>query len=178
MKAGIRLVATVMALTFGTTPAAAQAACLTAPEAESITLVAMPDLLRQTGLVCASRLPSTSLLRGTDGPFLVKYDAAADSAWPAARAAIVKLSLPEVEALLESSYARPLLTSLLVPLLVGRINPADCGTLDRLISQLSPLPARNLAGAVVTALQYANAEKAKGKAIKVPALPLCREPTP
>lgn len=170
-----RLFAALLALS--ATPVMAQPACLTAPEAESITLVAMPDLLRQTGIVCGTRLPSTSLLMQGDGPFLAKYDAAADRAWPSARAAIVKLSNPAADALLGSSYARPLLTSLLVPLLVGRINPDDCGTLDRLVTLLAPLPPRNTAGVVVTALQYANAERAKGKPVSVPALPLCREAT-
>lgn len=156
-------------------PSFAHAACLNQPEAESITLVALPELLRQTGVICAGRLPTSSLLRRNDGPFLAKYDDAADRAWPQARAAIVKLSNPAADALLGSDYARPLLTSLLVPLLVGRIATADCGTLDTLVTQLAPLPPRNTAGVIVTALQYVNAEKAKGKPIDVPDLPLCRE---
>jgi hypothetical protein len=159
-------------------PAAAQSRpCLTAPEAESVALVAMPEILRDTGAVCAARLPTSSVLRRPDGPFFAKYQAAADAAWPAARGAIVKLSNPAADLLLDSSYARPLLTSLLAPLLVGRINPADCGTLDRLVTGLAPLPPRNTAGVVVTALRYLNAEKAKGKPVAVPDLPLCREDT-
>ncbi|SEM60624.1 hypothetical protein SAMN05192583_0801 [Sphingomonas gellani] len=156
-------------------PSVASGACLNAPEAESITLVALPEILRQTGVVCAGRLPASSLLRQGDGPFLAKYDAAADRAWPKARGAIVKLSNPAADVLLGSEYARPLLTSLLVPLLVGRIAQADCGVLDTLVTQLAPLPPTNTAGVVVTALRYFNAEKAKGKPIDVPDLPLCPE---
>lgn len=158
-------------------PAQAQAACLTPAEAESLTLVAMPDVIRETGRVCATRLPANSLVRRTGGPFLAKYTAAADTAWPAARAAIVKLSDPMVDALLQSSYARPLLTSLLVPQLVGRIAPSDCGMLDRLIALLEPLPPRNSAGIVLVALQFLKAEKAKGATVAVPDLPLCEAPT-
>ena len=157
-------------------PGDGQRPCLTAPEAESIALVALPDVLRQTGLVCATRLPAASLLRRADGPFLAKYQEAADKAWPAARGAIVKLSNPAIDLLLDSDYARPLLASLLVPLLVGRIAPADCGTLDRLVTLLAPLPPRNTASVIVTALQYLKADPKTGKAFAAD-LPLCPLPT-
>jgi hypothetical protein len=151
---------------------AQQRACITAPEAEAMTLVAMPDILRETGRVCAGRLPATSLIRG-GGTLISKYEGAADQAWPAARAAIVKLSDPAIDTLLQSDYARPLLTSLLVPFIVGRIGLEDCGTIDRLVTQLAPLPPRNMASVVVTALQYLKTEKARGRQVAVPDLPLC-----
>ncbi|GAA3269698.1 hypothetical protein GCM10020258_42620 [Sphingomonas yabuuchiae] len=119
--------------------ATAQQACITAPEAEAMTLVAMPDILRETGRVCGARLPANSLIRG-GGSLISKYESAADQAWPAARAAIVKLSDPAIDTLLQSDYARPLLTSLLVPFIVGRIGLEDCGTIDRLVTQLAPCP--------------------------------------
>ncbi|WP_322963744.1 hypothetical protein [Sphingomonas fuzhouensis] len=152
--------------------ATAQRACITTPEAEAMTLVAMPDILRETGRVCGARLPAGSLIRG-GGSLISKYESAADQAWPAAKAAIVKLSDPAIDTLLQSDYARPLLTSLLVPFIVGRIGLEDCGTIDRLVTQLAPLPPRNMAGVVVTALQYLKTEKARGRQVAVPDLPLC-----
>jgi hypothetical protein len=154
---------------------AAAAPCLTPREAETIALVALPEIVRETGRICAGRLPASSLIRRGAGPFLAKYQAAADAAWPDARIAIAKLSDPAVSMLLASDYARPVLTSLLVPLLVGRINTNDCGTIDRLTTLLEPLPPRNTAGVVVTTLQFLRAEKAKGVAAAagVPDLPVC-----
>lgn len=154
-------------------PVAAQTRCLTALEAEAVTMVALPTILEQTGVVCAARLPAASLLRQSDGPLLSRYKDAAERAWPAARAAIVKLSDPLIDGLLQSDYARPLLTAAIAPLLVGRINPADCCTIDRLVTQLAPLPPQNAAGVIVTTLGYLKAEKAKGKDSAVPDLPLC-----
>ncbi|PVE60082.1 hypothetical protein DC429_06940 [Arthrobacter sp. TPD3018] len=156
-------------------PAEAQSRCITTREAEAMTLVALPDIIQQTGIVCSTRLPATSLIRQTDSDFLARYQSAADRAWPNARAAIVKLSDPMIDSLLQSEFARPLLTAALAPLLVGRINPADCGTIDRFVTQLAPLPPQNTAGVIVTTLRYFKAEKAKGKAINVPDLPLCPE---
>lgn len=148
-------------------------ACLTDADAQAVALVAMPEIIRETGVVCATRLPADSLVRRTSGPFIAKYDAAADEAWPTARAAITRMIDPMADVLLQSQYARPVLTSLLVPQLVGRIEPADCGTLDRLVTLLAPLPPRNTAGVIVTALAYFKAERAKGKNVTVPDLPLC-----
>lgn len=169
----MRLLVAILAAATLAQSATAQRRCLTAPEAEALALVAMPDIIRETGLICANTLPAVSLVRRTSGPFLAKYERAADTAWPAARAAIVKLSVPEAILLLQSDFARPLLTSLIVPQLVGRVAVADCGTIDRLVTQLEPLPPRNTAAIVVTTLGYLRAEKAKGRAVKVPDLPLC-----
>ncbi|PZQ62902.1 MAG: hypothetical protein DI544_01535 [Sphingomonas taxi] len=170
MRALAALAATVALLA---APAAgAQARCLTASDAESIALVAMPEIIRDAGRVCAA-LPASSLLRRTSGAFLDKYDREADRAWPAARTAIAKLSDPAVELLLLSEYARPMLTSIFAPQITGRIQPGDCTTLDRLVTLLEPLPARNTAGIVVATLQYLKAEKDKGKRSDIPNLPVC-----
>ncbi|KTT74632.1 hypothetical protein [Sphingomonas endophytica] len=153
-------------------PAAAQTPCLSGTEAEAIALVTMPEIIRDAGRVCAA-LPASSLLRRTSGAFLDKYDREAERAWPSARTAIAKLSDPAVELLLLSDYARPMLTSILAPQITGRIQPSDCPTLDRLVTLLEPLPARNTAGIVVATLQYLKAEKAKGKRSTIPDLPVC-----
>ena len=169
----MKLLMLAAALAAPSAPPPASRPCLTEADAQAVALVALPEIIRQTGVVCATRLPASSLVRRTGGPFLAKYDAEADRAWPIARAAITRMIDPMADVLLQSSYARPVLTSLLVPQLVGRIEPADCGTLDRLVTQLAPLPPRNTASIIVTALAYFKAEKAKGKNVAVPDLPLC-----
>jgi hypothetical protein len=161
-----------LALALVATPATAQSNCLTAPEAEAITQVALPEIIRDAGRVCAA-LPATSLLRRPSGAFIAKYDAEADRAWPAARAALGKLSDPAVVPLLDSNFARPLVTSLVAPQVTGQLQASDCPTLDRLVTLLEPLPAKNTAGIVVATLQYLEAERAKGKRNDMPDLPVC-----
>ena len=143
--------------------------CLTSAEAEAVALVAMPEIIRQTGVACAAQLPATSLVRRTQSPLLQRYDAEADRAWPGARAAIVKVTDAQAAALLGSDYARPLLTTLIAPLIVGRVAAKDCGTIDQLVMSLEPLPPRNVAGVVVTAIRYLQARGERN----VAALPLC-----
>lgn len=166
-----RILAILAALSVAT-PVQAQI-CVTPAEAEGLALVAMPDIIRETGRVCATALPATSLVRRGDSTFLARYQAEADRAWPSVKATIAKVTDPSVSLLLDSDFARPMLSSLLVPQLVGRIAVSDCGTIDRLVTLLAPLPPRNTAGIVVTTLAYLKAEKAKGRNVAVPDLPLC-----
>lgn len=146
--------------------------CLTGPEAEALALVALPEIIRGAGTACATQLPATSLVRQPASALLARYDAEADRAWPAARAAIVKLSDPAIDALLQSQFARGVLATLVTPLLIGRIAPRDCGTIDRLVTLLAPLPPRNTAGVIVAALRYLKADPAAGKDVAAN-LPLC-----
>ncbi len=154
-------------------PAVAQPRCITGPEAESLTLVAMPDILRETGRVCAAQLPDGSLIRRQSSALIDRYQVESDRAWPAARAAIVKLSDPAVDAMLDSEFARPLLTTLLVPQIVGRIATRDCGTIDRMVTLLQPLPPRNTAGIVVETLRYLKSQKSRSGDIAAVAMLLC-----
>jgi len=147
--------------------------CLSGAEAESIALVVMPDILRQTGVLCAARLPAASPLRSGSGDLIARYDREATRAWPAAKAAILKLSVPQADLLLGSDFARPIVATLVAPLVVGRIALADCGTVDRLVTLLAPLPPRNTAGVLVTLLQYLRSQKAQGRTVDAPDLPLC-----
>lgn len=167
----MKLLAAALMLTSAAAPPAPPP-CLTGAEAETLTLVALPEVIRQAGVACAAQLPAASLLKRRASPMLARYDAEADRAWPAARAAIVKLSNPTADALLQSQYARPLLATLIAPLIVGRINPRDCGTIDRLVTSLEPLPPRNTAAAIVAAVQYARRAQ-PGERNPVAALPLC-----
>lgn len=169
----MKIAATLAAIALLTSPAVAQPRCITGPEAESLTLVAMPDILRETGRVCATQLPAASLLRRQSSALIGRYQTEADRAWPTARAAIVKLSDPAVDAMLDSDFARPLLTTLLVPQIVGRIATRDCATIDHLVTLLEPLPPRNTAGIVVETLRYLKSQKARSGDIAAVALLLC-----
>ncbi len=159
-------------------PTGAQTArCLQRQEAESLALVALPDILRETVRTCATTLPASSFVRANSAPLIARYQIEADRAWPAAQRALLKLSDPMIEPLLNTQIAREMLTALAVSQIVGRIDVSDCGTIDRLASLLQPLPPRNTAALIVTSLQYLKARKAPGAgaAKSIPDLPICAE---
>lgn len=155
---------------------AAQAAtpCVTTPEATSIALVAMPEAIRQVGRVCASQLPAASLLRQTNGGFLSRYQAEADRAWPAARAALSRVAGPDIAPLLQSDFTRPMLVSLLAPALTDFVQPKDCADLDRIVTLAQPLPPQNAAGLIVATLKLTRDKQAQfgNQTLDIP---ICRD---
>ena len=172
----MRLLSVLAATSLLAGPAMAQKRCVTDAQAETLALVALPEIIKETGRVCATRLPAASLIRRADSDLIARYQAAADQAWPAARVAIGQMSDPAVEMLLQSDYARPVITSVVVPQIVGRIDLEDCETIDRLVTQLAPLPPRNTASVVVTVLRYLKTDRARAGKSAVPQLPLCPAP--
>jgi hypothetical protein len=169
----VRVAATLALAATLATPAAAQRGCVTRTEAESLTLAVLPDVILEAGRVCAASVPATSLLRRQAGPFIAKYRVAADAAWPAAVRAATKFTDPSAASLLQSGFARPLLATVVAPLILGQVQAGDCPAIDRFATLLEPLPPRNVAGLVVTALTWLKGERARGRRVDVPDLPLC-----
>lgn len=148
--------------------------CLTLAEAEMLVTAALPDVLRQTGVRCAAKLAAGSPLRRSDSELVRRYDRAADGAWPAARAALGKLSGSMIDGLLQSDYARPLLGSLIAPVIAARLPVEDCAAIDRLVTLLAPLPPQNVAGLVVIAADRARRTRVPaGQSNPAASLPLC-----
>jgi len=153
--------AAALALVAQSATASAATPCATPIEATAVTAVAMPEIIRQVGQICASRLPASALLRLPEGAFIAKYQAEADRAWPAARAALARIGGPTVAPLLQSDFTRPVLTSLLAPALIGTVDPGDCIKIEHIAEQMQPLPPRNTAELIVSTLQLVREKQAE-----------------
>ena len=138
-------------------PAQTAENCVTPAEAESLVLFVAPELIRQAGARCANALPPTALLRRTSGPFLARYEAETDAAWP------------QAIQLLDSAFAAPIVTSLIAPMVVGNIDAADCPRVERAANLAQPLPPRSVAGLIVLFAQV-DADRPNPQM----RLPLCR----
>ncbi|HWK36770.1 hypothetical protein [Sphingomonas sp.] len=129
--------------------------CVSPREAEAIVTLVAPDLVRLTATMCAPSLPATAYLRRPADQLAARYAMNGDGAWPVARAALRKLLPPDAAQMVENDFARPLVGSLLAPLIVKDLKPQDCGSIDRLLTLIDPLPARNTVGLVVTVAELA-----------------------
>jgi hypothetical protein len=166
-----------LSLMMGSTAAAATP-CVTPDEATSITLVALPAIIRQVGTICAAHLPPSALLRQPSSVFVAKYEAEADRAWPDAQTALERVAGPDVAPLLQSEFTRPMLTSLLAPALIGTVHPSDCGKVEGIADDLQPLPPRNTARLIVSTLQLAREKQNEfgtPGSSKTLDIPICRE---
>lgn len=146
---------------------AQQRPCITEAEGEALFQVMLPDVIREMGRVCAA-LPPRSFLRQPPPAFMTRINAGVAPAMPAAQGGIRKLLGPQGAALAESRFAVPTVRAIFVPLAAQEIKPADCPGLDKIVSNLAPLPPRNLAAVFVALAQLSQNDEKRG-----PRLPIC-----
>lgn len=151
--------------------------CVSQGDAEALVTTLLPDLIENVGHICERALPPTALLRQTNGGFIAKYRAEADLAWPRAQAGLTRLigGSGGADMLLGTDMARPLIGTLLSPVLTRNLQPADCAPLERIVTLLQPLPAANAAPLVVQLIQFSDTKR-KDKVAK-PTLPICQTGT-
>jgi hypothetical protein len=133
--------------------AMAQKACLTGPEAEGLITFALPSAIDGIAKRCVGALPATSALGQSGSLISARYRADADQAWPVAGAAFDKLSGMKLAQTMRPDAARKLLETVVTAALEDNFKAQDCGTVDRFVDILSPLPARNLARFVVATME-------------------------
>lgn len=168
-----------LAMIAGATAASAQSVsatialpCVSPPEAEALVASVAPELIAEVGRVCTPALPPGATLRQANGALVERYRAEADRAWPQGRGAITKITGPDIGSLLGGDLARPLLATLVLPLLTKNLVTADCASLDRIVTLAQPLPPRNMAGLLVAVLQLVDSKRvARGAK---PTLPICQ----
>lgn len=148
--------------------------CVTPPEAEALVGAVIPELITNVGGICANTLPTSALLRQTSGPFIDRYRAEAELAWPRGRTAIGKITGPDIASMLDSAFARPLLGTLVTPMLTRGIQPGDCAAIERIVQLAQPLPPRNAAALFVSIIQLVDAKRTDRQK---PRLPICPQGT-
>jgi hypothetical protein len=149
--------------------ASAQSArpCLTGNEAEALFQVMLPDMIREMGRVCTA-LPANAFLRQPSAAFMARINAGVAPAMPAAQGGIRKLLGPDAGFIADSQFAIPAVRAIIAPAIAQEVKPADCPGLDKIVTNLAPLPPRNLAGVFAALLQLSqNDEK------RAPRLPIC-----
>lgn len=151
--------------------------CVKRDDAEAIVTTVLPDVIQNVGQLCAQTLPPGALLRQSSGPFIARYRAEAELAWPRVQSSLGKLlgDMPGAGMIFGSDLGRPLLGTLLAPLLTRSLQTGDCAQVERIIELLEPLPAANAAPLLVEVLQFADAKR-KDKATK-PVLTICQAGT-
>lgn len=157
----IRSIAAALALAASASAGAARAAdgCIPQREAEALVLNLAPMLVATTAAVCASSLPPGALLRRQVSSLTAKYVGEGEAAWPLAKEAIKRITGPEASGMLESELARPMVAALVAPLLTREIKASDCPNIDRILTLIDPLPARNTAALVVTIVELAQRDR-------------------
>ncbi|MBC2666439.1 hypothetical protein H7F51_12995 [Novosphingobium flavum] len=146
------------ALTVPQVAAAAEPPCLTTGEFTALTTYALPSAIGSVTRGCTASLPTSAWLP-RNGPALAqRYAAGKVDAWPAAKAAFIKLSEatnPEAAQLfvaMPDESLMPLADAALAGIISAKVKPDSCPVIDRALSLLAPLPAENTAGLIALAV--------------------------
>ena len=134
--------------------AAAPKECVTEAEGAAIMASIMPDLINGLGEKCAAHLPANAYLAQHAKALAERYKVLADQRWPTAKLAFSRMTgEPEMADKLPDEFFRPMLGSMVGTELIKGVNAEDCGGANRIVENLAPLPAENVAnliGAILT----------------------------
>ncbi|RDC59979.1 hypothetical protein HME9302_01177 [Alteripontixanthobacter maritimus] len=151
------------------TAAAAQETKPTQAQYAATARYALPLAMQGTIDFCRPHLQSNGFF-ATNGSSLVKrYTAGKDKSWPVARDTLVKVitskdksSAAFITALPDEAL-KSMADAFIPTLVVEELNPKDCLIAEKIVAQLAPLPAENVAnlfGVVITAIDKDEARKA------------------
>lgn len=151
----------VAAAVLALTPAVAQAAeppCLSPAEFTSLAEYALPSIITGTTQRCTQTLGANAYLPRNGAQLIQRYAQRRPAAWPSAKAAFLKLSAAtnadanRVISTLPDTSLQQMLDSLLAGMISQQVPLNRCGTIDKVIGLLSPLPAQNTAELIALAV--------------------------
>ncbi|WP_294298128.1 hypothetical protein [uncultured Sphingomonas sp.] len=157
----IRPLLAVAALLSASTAQAQAPTCIPQPEAEALFLALAPAMIGSVAATCAPTLPANALLRRPVDQLTAKYTAESETAWPRAKEGARKLLGSQGGQMVDSELFRPMVTSMIAPMLAKEVKAKDCPNIDRVLTLIDPLPAKNTAALVVTLLDISGATKPK-----------------
>lgn len=149
--------------------AAPKEECVTEAEGAAIMAALMPDLINGLGDKCAAHLPANSYLVQNGKVLAARYKVLADQRWPTAKLAFGRMTgEPEMADKLPDEFFRPMLGSMVGSELVKGVTPQDCSGANRIVENLAPLPAENVANLIGAILVLAEKDgRSKG-------FPICK----
>ena len=148
---------------------AAETPCLTASEFTGVATYSLPSVITGTAARCSAALPANSYLRSNGTQLATRYAAAKPGAWPAAKAAFLRISATTDKSAndLIANLPDPSLQTMLDAVIEGAVSqqiPTErCATIDSLVRLLAPLPPANTAELIALAAGL-GAKSGKAKA--------------
>ncbi len=137
-------------------PATAQAPAKPVPqldprEVSSAVRYAMPLALQGVYSTCGAALPAQGYLRSNRADLTTRFAQASEGQWSGARSVIMQFM--DREGGNDVSFMRdmpddalkPFVDAMVTQLVAKEIKPAQCTDIERIMEQLDPLPAENLA---------------------------------
>lgn len=173
------LVVSAMVLAVPGVAQAAEPPCLTTGEFASLAGYALPSVITGTTQRCSASLGPDAFLPRSGGQLAERYAERKADNWPAARSAFLKLSGGNGDASkllrdLPDASLQGMLDSVLQGMVSQQIPVERCGTIDKVVRLLAPLPPANMAELVSVMVGLGAKSDAEGKPRKIGKLALCQ----
>lgn len=134
-------------------PAAAQFENLTPSERSATARYALPAIFDVYVRQCSSELQPGGYVNSNARALRAKFSRGVDAAWPVAKRALTKMrpadgdfeGIAAMLAVMPDEQLRPFVDGLIGASLAPQIKREDCGTVERGLEILDPLPAENVA---------------------------------
>ena len=160
--------------------AAQEPACLTEREVTSLVTYALPVVMDSTMKACRPQLSPQGYFATQGSTLVQRYAARKSTAWPEARAALVKLGgndakMKDIVSSLSDEALQPFAEGMVSAIVTKGIKPSQCKAIERATRLLSPLPPENTAELVTFVLVIADKPKVRGAvgATRKSDLPIC-----
>ncbi len=142
-----RTMLTAAALLLPATAIAQEAAkpCLEPAEAQALLTFMLPGAFDALTDQCRSALPADSVLTMSGKALAARYRPEGEAAWPVAKQAFGKMSDTAMLKILDDATLKKLVSAGIAGGLTKQVKAKDCGTVDRFVAALEPLPAKNVA---------------------------------
>lgn len=160
MRRIIKAMATALALLPGPIVSSAHAAeppCLTATEFTALASYGLPSMITGATQRCAAALPADAWLKRNGAQLSARYASAKPRAWPGAKLAFMKLGsnggkeAVDIFKTLPDTTLQQMVDGLIEGMIGQQLPVERCGTIDRVVSLLSPLPPENTAELIALA---------------------------
>lgn len=119
--------------------------CVEPAEAQALLTFMLPGAFDALSDQCRSALPADAVLSRSGKALAERYRPEADAAWPMARQAFGKMADAGVLKILDDATLKKLVSAGIAGELPRQVKSKDCGTVDRFVAALEPLPAKNVA---------------------------------
>jgi hypothetical protein len=125
--------------------AEAEKSCMQPAEAQALLTFMLPDAFDALSEQCRTTLPVDAVLTRSGKLLAARYRPESDAAWPLAKSAFAKISDAAVLKLLDDATLKKLVSAGITGELPKQVRPKDCAMVDRFVTALEPLPAKNVA---------------------------------
>jgi hypothetical protein len=142
--------------------------CMKPNEAQALMIYAMPDVLDGVIKQCQPHLSTTGFIAKSGGDFVARYRTGSEASWPLAKIAFFKFAGKDatLSAMrgMPDSLLKGLISFGITTKATNDISSDDCGTVERLLEALAPLPPANTATVIAIAMEMgASKRSTKGK---------------